>query len=121
MENDNTMVNALIGAVVTLVTSFIPFSPILGGAAAAYLSEADADSSVRIGAISGVIATIPMALFGFFVMSILFLGSAPGGFVVFLLLFGVLSLVYTAGLSALGGFLVVYMTNTNRGIDVTSQ
>ncbi|WP_049971537.1 DUF5518 domain-containing protein [Haladaptatus cibarius] len=121
MNTDNTFVNALIGAVVTLVTSFIPFSPILGGAVAAYLSEADTDSGVRIGAISGVIATIPMALFSFFVMSILFFGNAAGGSVVFLLLFGVLSLIYTAGLSALGGFLAVYTTNTNRGIDVTSQ
>ncbi|MFB9804906.1 DUF5518 domain-containing protein [Haladaptatus pallidirubidus] len=72
MRTDNTMVNALIGAVVTLVTSFIPFSPILGGAVAAYLSDADADSGVRIGFVSGAIATVPMAAFGFFVTSILF-------------------------------------------------
>ncbi|MGA9401033.1 DUF5518 domain-containing protein [Haladaptatus sp.] len=108
MSSNNTFVNSLIGAVVTIVVSFVPLSPIIGGAVAAYLSDVPTDEGIRIGAISGAIATIPMALFGFFVVSILFFGSMPGGFLVILVLFGVVTLLYTVGLSALGGYLGAY-------------
>ncbi|WP_266075393.1 DUF5518 domain-containing protein [Haladaptatus caseinilyticus] len=121
MGNNDTLVHALIGAAVTLVTSFVPFSPVLGGAVAAYLSDADTGDGVKIGAISGAIATIPMILIGFLFASIFLFGSAPGGFTVFLLVIGMIAILYTAGLSALGGYIGAYMTNSNRGIDVTSQ
>ncbi|WP_435151883.1 DUF5518 domain-containing protein [Haladaptatus sp. DFWS20] len=121
MGNDNILTNAIIGAVVTLVTSFVPFSPVLGGAVAAYLSDADSGDGVRIGAISGAIATIPMIFVGFLFASIFLFGNAPGGFTVFLIVLGVIGILYTAGLSALGGYIGAYMTDTKRGIDVTSQ
>jgi len=57
MGAGDTWFNALIGAVVTVVTSFTVISPILGGAVAGYLNRRD---GMRAGALSGVIASIPL-------------------------------------------------------------
>ncbi|WP_248895608.1 DUF5518 domain-containing protein [Haloplanus halobius] len=118
MVSDSTL-HALIGAVVTVVLSFIPFSPVLGGGVAAYLNDADYDTGIRIGAISGVIASIPLFLGIFLVLAVgtFMLGFGPQphmvfgiGGIIFLFVFGVLiSLVYTVGLSALGGYLGAYV------------
>jgi len=118
MVSDSTL-HALIGAVVTVVFSFIPFSPVLGGGVAAYLSEADTSEGIRIGAISGLIASIPLLLFGFLAFAIfgIFTVGGPGmngmalglGGLFVLLLVGVVALAYTVGLSALGGYLGAYL------------
>ncbi|WP_458185104.1 DUF5518 domain-containing protein [Haladaptatus sp. NG-WS-4] len=109
MGNDKRLIHAIIGAVVTIVTAFIPFSPVLGGALAAYLEDSNTDDGVRIGAISGAIATVPMILAGFLFVSIFAFGGVPGGFLVFLVLLGVFALLYTMGLSALGGYVGAYL------------
>ena len=120
MVSDSTL-HALIGAVVTVVFSFVPFSPVLGGGVAAYLNDADTDDGVRIGARSGLIATIPLLLLGLIAFAIfgLFAIGGPGGggmgvglgglFV--LLLVGVVAVAYTVGLSALGGYLGAYFVD----------
>ncbi|WP_299335072.1 DUF5518 domain-containing protein [Haloplanus sp.] len=112
-----SFVHALIGAVVTTVLSAVPFSPVLGGGVAAYLSDADATDGVRIGAVSGVVASVPvlgLVLGVLLVVGVLTVGG-PGvgvafgigglgfGFVV-----GTVAVVYTVGLSALGGYLGSY-------------
>jgi len=117
MVSDSTL-HALIGAVVTVVFSFIPFSPVLGGGVAAYLNDADTSDGVRIGAVSGLIATVPLLLFGLLVFAIfgLFTISGPGmngmalglGGLFVLLLVAVVAVAYTVGLSALGGYLGSY-------------
>ena len=107
----STLTNAFVGAVVTVVLSFIPFSPVLGGAVAAYLQKGDSDESIKVGAISGVIAAAPLILlitFGLGFLSLLPLAEgepvATGFFwVVILISVGVL-LLYTVGSSAVGGF-----------------
>jgi len=120
MVSDSTL-HALIGAVVTVVFSFVPFSPVLGGGVAAYLNDADTSDGVRVGALSGLIATIPLLLLGLLAFAIfgLFAVSGPGGggmgvglgglFV--LLLVGVVAAAYTVGLSALGGYLGAYFVD----------
>lgn len=109
MTSNDTFINALIGAVVTIVVSFVPLSPVVGGGVAAYLQGGDTDGGIRVGLLSGVIAVVPMVLVTFFVLSFLTFGGMPGGFV--LLLFFILgfALLYVVGLSALGGYLGAYL------------
>jgi hypothetical protein len=120
MVSDSSL-HALIGAVVTVVVSFVPFSPVLGGGVAAYLNDADANDGVRIGALSGAIASVPLLLFGLFAVFVLgfFAVSGPGGggmafglgglFLV--LVAGLITVAYTVGLSALGGYLGSYLVD----------
>ncbi|SEA22271.1 hypothetical protein SAMN04488065_2329 [Haloplanus vescus] len=119
MVSDSTL-NALLGAAVTVVLSFIPFSPVFGGVVAAYLDEADHAEGARLGAISGLIASVPLVLIGLlaFVVFGVFLGVAdPGmafgalGILLLLLVGGGVTLAYTVGLSALGGYLGSYLVD----------
>jgi len=121
-------VNALLGAVVMTVFSWIPFAPVVGGALSGYLEAGEAHATgpasrrgIRVGALAGVLATIPAVLVLAFVGSILTVGwfgmsttggMGPGfslglpvvawGLATFVLVF---ALVYHVGLSALGGWL----------------
>lgn len=102
-----TLVNALIGAVVTVLVSFVPFSPIVGGAVAGYLERGD---GIRIGAISGLIAVIPLFLLAFAIVAIVGLFAADAAALVLVGLFVFAFVVtYTVALSALGGFLGEYL------------
>ena len=112
----NTLLNALIGGVVGLVLSFIPFSTVLGGAVAGYLEGGDSTSGAKVGALAGLVAFVPFILLIagvlFFVPVITIPGSgprAPLGFLVFVLLLLVFVAVYIVGFSALGGVLGVYV------------
>lgn len=110
MAANDTLLNALIGAVVTVVLSWVPLSPVLGGAVAGYL---EADDGLTVGAISGAIASIP--LFGVLLLAVLFLPIAGGDpvfaavGVVFVLVALVLALAYGVALGALGGVIGVYL------------
>jgi hypothetical protein len=116
LTGQSTPVSVLAGAAVTVVVSFVPLSPILGGAVAAYLRGADRGEGIRVGALAGAVAAVPVLavlalVFGFLSFGSLLGGSSAGGVLFFLLLLvGVgLSLVYSAGLSALGGYLGAYL------------
>jgi heme/copper-type cytochrome/quinol oxidase subunit 4 len=114
--SDGSLRPALIGAVVSVVLSFIPFSPVLGGAVAGYLHKRE---GARVGAIAGVLAAIPLALlvflffgvFGFFAISPGGGVGVPGGFILVLLVGMLVAALYTVALSALGGFLGVYLAD----------
>lgn len=114
-ESSNTMLNALVGAIVTAVTTpLVPFAPVLGGAVAGYLdsegTDRRADSGVKVGAISGAIALVPLLVVVPFLL--FFLVFDP---VIAISVFAIAAIVmvflvaYTIGFSALGGLLGVYL------------
>jgi hypothetical protein len=108
---DDSLVHALIGAVVTILLSFTGFSPLIGGAVAGYLHK---DDGLRVGAISGAIASIPLVLI--ILVGATFLAIVPDpfaaglGLLVILLVIVVLGGI-TVGLSAIGGIAGVYVAN----------
>ena len=122
MGQGDTLLNALIGAVVSVVLAFLPFSPLLGGAVAGYLQRGSREDGLRVGAISGLITMIPLflvaSLFGGFFFLPVF-GVDPGAVfgLGFLFLFVLLLFVlYTVALAAVGGYLGAYIaTETDLG------
>jgi hypothetical protein len=112
MNTDNTLLNAVIGAVATIGLSFTGISPVLGGALAAYLDGGDTENGLRVGALSGGIASLPVA--AFLAIALLFLpftgdlGIAVGGFL-FVAVIVALAVGYTVALSAVGGMLGAYL------------
>lgn len=109
----NTLINALIGAVVTIVLSFTMISPVLGGAAAGFLQQKD---GARVGAISGLIAVVPVILSVFGLIGVLGFLSIPAAIGIFVIVLGLLLIpIYVIGLSALGGYLGVYLRDELAG------
>jgi hypothetical protein len=113
--------HALLGAVVTVVASFVPFSPVLGGAVAGYVHDAGTGRGTQVGLVSGIIASLPLAGVVFVVFTVMSIGSLTTGeftgplFVVavvtVILLFVAL---YTVGLSAAGGYLGATIAESRR-------
>lgn len=101
----------VLGAVATSVLSFVPLSPVVGGALAGYYEHYESGRSVSAGALSGFLAAVPGLALLVFVTGGLFAGlsavQASGlGIVtaaVLLLAFLIVG-AYGAGLGALGGF-----------------
>lgn len=113
MVTDNIYVNALIGAAVAVVFSFLGVSPLLGGAAAGYLERRDGG---RVGAIAGVFATVPilgvLALVGV-LLGVLGFGDPFSAFGL-LMIAALFASVYTVALSTVGGVLGVYLAEEFR-------
>ncbi|MFO7927678.1 MAG: DUF5518 domain-containing protein [Halobacteriota archaeon] len=105
------LMNALVGAIVTVVTTpIVPFAPVLGGAIAGYLDADRAESGAKIGAISGVIALVPLLVIVPFLLFVVFLEPVFAVGVLAVVAFvGAFLFVYTIGLGALGGVLGVYI------------
>lgn len=107
----NTLINALIGAAITVITAlFVPLSPVLGGAIAGYLQGRDADSGLKVGALSGAIALVPLLVIVPFALLIFVFEPIAAVSILFILaiVVGFLA-VYTVGFGALGGVLGVYL------------
>lgn len=118
MEEGNTLVNALVGGVASVVLSFVPLSPLLGGALAGYLEGGSRNDGIRVGVYAGLVAAVPFLFFG--VAFLLLWGSALIGmgprpatsflFVIVFVLFGLVAgALYAVGLSAAGGWLGNYV------------
>lgn len=117
----DTTTNAIVGAAVTVVLSFVPLSPVLGGIVAGYLQEGERMDGARAGGLSGLVAAVPVALLLVFVIGGLLAVAAEIGAsgaigiavvaVVFSLLVAVL---YLIALSALGGYVGVYLSERER-------
>ncbi|TYL40457.1 hypothetical protein CV102_02465 [Natronococcus pandeyae] len=103
---------AVVGAVVTVVFSFVPFSPVLGGALAGYLERAESERTVSVGTLAGLLPFLPVLVILAFVLGgvvagLLAVGLAGEAIVVGAALLFTLLLVVTIGaaLGALGGYL----------------
>lgn len=109
----STALNALLGAVITAATALlVPFSPVLGGTVAGYLEGGETNDGLKVGALSGLVALVPLVFLLLLVLFFVPLFGPPRGAVVFLFFAGVaLALVgaYTVGFSALGGALGTYL------------
>jgi hypothetical protein len=112
MSDRSTLFNAAIGGVVTVVTAFLPLSPVIGGATAGYLER---DDGIRLGALSGAIAAVPLVLavlaagFLFALLDV----TPAAGLLPFALVIAALVLtgLYTVGFGALGGLVGVYLAD----------
>ena len=103
--------SAVLGAIVTGILSFLPFSPVIGGGAAGYLERYGTGRAVSVGAFSGFLAMVPVLVILVFVTFGLYaglatvqysgLGIVTAAAMLFALLF---TAAYGAGLGALGGF-----------------
>lgn len=124
VTGSDTLTNAILGAVVTVVTSFIPLSPILGGAVAGYLQRGPRTDGARVGGLSGLVASIPIFVLFVFLIGGLFIVSAEvsvgagTGVVAFVLGISMLVAVgYMVMLSAIGGYVGVYLRGERATAD----
>lgn len=124
ISTPDTTTNAIVGGAVTIVTSFVPLSPVLGGAVSGYLEGPDRTAGARAGAYAGIVAAAPLTLlFGLLAVAFVVLAtelSIAGPMAIGLagLFIGFLVVVaYLIGLSALGGFLGA-LFNERRADDV---
>ncbi|MUV88536.1 hypothetical protein GJ629_00415 [Halapricum sp. CBA1109] len=114
----DTAAIAIAGGVVSLVTSFVPLSPIIGGIVSGHLRGGAGRDGVRIGAYAGLVAALPLtlvvliALGGFAVVaSEVGLAASISVFVGVAILFSALvGVAYMIGLSALGGYIGVSLS-----------
>lgn len=122
-DRDGPLAAAAVGAVVTVVFSVIPFSPLLGGAVAAGRYGGGYARGVGVGALSGIAAAFPLSLLlvpALWLAGLLGVGIAPGdpAYAAFLAVVAALFLGYAVGLSALGGLAGVSVERyTGRDLD----
>ncbi len=123
MAEGDTLVNAVIGAVVTAVAALVvaPAAPLIGGAVAGYLDGGERSDGLRVGALSGLVSLIPTALAGLvlvFVLGLLGFGAlldVGGALAVgavgaaFLAVAALTTILTVVGLSALGGWVGNYL------------
>lgn len=123
MNRDGALVAAGAGALITVALSFIPFSSVLGGIAAASRRGGGYLSGLSIGTAAGVLAMVPLAALFVPALGIAgYLGfgispTAPA-YDLFLAIVFLLFVLYTVGSSALGGVLGVWIrVNTTWNLD----
>jgi len=110
--DSNTLLNALIGAAVAVVTApLLPFAAVFGGAVAGYLQRSDLAEGATVGALSGAIAAVPVFVLAWLVVGFLFLGFDPV-FALSTVFAGAIFLAvvaYLVGAGALGGAAGAYL------------
>lgn len=102
---------AVLGAVVTVALSFLPFSPAFGGALAGYLERGESDRTVSVGTLAGLLPVIPVLAMLVFVTGgvlsgLLTVGQTGEAVVVgaTLLLAALFVAAFAGVLGALGGY-----------------
>ncbi|QLH80060.1 DUF5518 domain-containing protein [Halosimplex rubrum] len=99
-----------------VVLSWIPFATVLGGGVAGYLQQGTRMGGAKVGAVSGLVAAVPVfavlgLVFSIFSFGAIVSGEALGTAVlVALALFALaVTAVVVAGTGAVGGYLGVYL------------
>lgn len=106
-EAPKLWLNALIGAVITIAFSFTIISPVLGGLVTGYLNRSD---GVRAGALAGAIAAIPLLVILLISLGVFMIVAVPVVLGIFFVFFAAILIpAYIIALSALGGYLGVYL------------
>lgn len=118
MGEGDTLLNAVVGGIAAFVLSFVPLSPVLGGALAGYLQGGTRNDGIRVGALSGLVTAVPLVLGGaFFFLVATFAvpfgdpgaGFGLGALLLFVLFALVVGGLYTVGLGAVGGWIGNYV------------
>ena len=124
MNRDSALVAVGVGAAVTVAFSFVPFSSVLGGAAAGARREGGYGWGLAAGTATGVTAAIPLGILfaaAFAIVAYLGFGVPPSSpaYDLYLAIVALLFLLYTLGLSALGGVVGVWIrANTTWNLDL---
>ncbi len=107
---------ATLGAFVTILLSFLPVSPAIGGGVAGYYGGTSTGQGAKLGAVSGLLAAIPLALgLGIFAVGLVLgmpsnmLVDARGIVAVSMAVAVLFTVAVSVGLSALGGVIGVYL------------
>lgn len=110
-STNDFLANAVVGAVVSTVLGFVPFSPAVGGAVAGYFERGQSERVVGVGTLSGVLAAGPLLVVVGFVSSGLAVGlftvqqAGLATVVLFAALFSLMVMVTVgAALGAIGGY-----------------
>lgn len=103
---------ALLGALVSIILSFIPFATVLGGAVAGYLERVNSRRTTSVGALAGIIPVVPIIVLMLFVLAGIADGMLEVGepdlawFVAAVVVFaGLFALIVAGGLGAIGGYI----------------
>lgn len=111
-DRPNTLLNVLVGAIVTVITApLLPFAAIVGGAAAGYLQRGDVREGATVGALSGAVAAIPAFFVAWVIVGVFLLGFDALSAIMSIFAFVVFAVVvgYLVGAGALGGALGAYL------------
>lgn len=123
----NTGVNALIGGIASILLAFLPFSPLIGGFISGYLHDADRGAALRVGALAGLVALVPLLFIGMIVFLFAGLGIVAGAprvgiaFIFIIFVTGTFAILYTVGLSAAGGYLGAIVAEDYEGTSEFSE
>ncbi len=112
---------ALVGGLITIVASFFPLAPILGGAVAGYLERGDRHQGLVTGGLAGLVAAAPLVV-GFVILlggliigaNALGLGLASVAIALAIVLVTMIAALYLIALSAIGGYLGAYLGRNRR-------
>lgn len=100
---DDRIVLAVVGAAVSAVTSFVPFSPLVGGGVAGYVRRGSSGDALRIGALAGLALAAPYALLLGFLAGGAFAANAVTLGLLIVAMLAVSSAISVV-LSAIGGY-----------------
>jgi hypothetical protein len=122
LQKGGFLLSVFAGVLTSLVLSFIPFSPAIGGLVAGYLRRGTEIDGIVVGGISGLVVFAPFFLLLYLLLGVFFLSGAPallsGLAVALFITVG----VYTVGAAMAGGLLGAYVaTQLDRRVPVLDE